>query len=147
MTNLPRKQVDEDLYRVLRTVYHYERSLENQFGLGYEEIYVLQYLRRHPQVHLNEVSHELELPMFKCSRLVSRLVEKKLVTKSQDASDRRGIQIVLLPAGEKVVASIEDFSFNRVNANVCKMDSEDTGRILQMIEKLDCWLGVSDKIK
>ncbi len=147
MTNLPRKQVDEDLYRVMRTVYHYECSLENQFGLGYEEIYVLQYLRRHPQVHLNEVSHELELPMFKCSRLVSRLVEKKLVTKSQDASDRRGIQIVLLPAGEKVVASIEDFSFNRVNANLCKMDSEDTGRILQMIEKLDCWLGVSDKIK
>ena len=76
MTNLPRKQVDEDLYRVMRTVFHYERGLENQFGLGYEEIYVLQYLRRHPQVHLNEVANELELPMFKCSRLVTRLVEE-----------------------------------------------------------------------
>jgi MarR family transcriptional regulator, organic hydroperoxide resistance regulator len=147
MSNLPRKQVDEDLYRVMRTVYHYERSLENQFGLGYEEIYVLQYLRRHPQVHLNEVSHELELPMFKCSRLVSRLVEKKLVSKTQDAADRRGIQIVLLSAGEKVVANIEDFSYERVNANICKMGPDDTVKVLQMIEKLDCWLGVSDKIK
>jgi DNA-binding MarR family transcriptional regulator len=139
--------VDEDLYRVLRTVFHYERSLEHQFGLGYEEIYVLQYLRRHPQAHLNEVSHELELPMFKCSRLISRLVEKKLVSKSQDATDRRGIQIVLLPAGEKVVANIEDFSYDRVNQNTCKMEPEETARVLQMIEKLDCWLGVSDKIK
>ena len=147
MTNLPRKQVDEDLYRVMRTVFHYERSLENQFGLGYEEIYVLQYLRRHPQVHLNEVSHELELPMFKCSRLVTRLVEKKLVSKSQDAVDRRGIQIVLLPAGEKIVSSIEEYSYNRVSQNVCKMEPEETAKVLQMIEKLDCWLGVSDKIR
>lgn len=85
--------------------------------------------------------------MFKCSRLVTRLVEKKLVTKSQDVVDRRGIQIVLLPAGEEIVSSIEEYSYSRVSQNVCKMEPEEIAKVLQMIEKLDCWLGVSDKIK
>jgi DNA-binding MarR family transcriptional regulator len=147
MTNLPRSKVDEDLYLVMRTVFHYERGLEDRFDLGYEEIYVLQYLRRHPQVHLNDVSREMELPMFKCSRLISRLVEKKLVTKSQDATDRRGIQIVLLPEGEKIVKNIEEFSYNRINENSQGLDDEETTRLLQMIENIDRWLGVSEKIK
>ena len=69
------------------------------------------------------------------------------MSKSQDTVDRRGIQIVLLPAGEKIVSSIEEYSYNRVSQNVCKMEPEETAKILLMIEKLDCWLGVSDKIK
>lgn len=147
MTNLSRNQVDEDLYLVMRTVFHYERGLENQFGLGYEEIYVLQYLRRNPRVHLYGIAEEMNLPMFKCSRLVSRMAEKKLVSKSQDTEDRRGIQIVLLPDGEKMVQKIEDFSYNRVNQNLHDMSTEDTNRLLHTIENLHRWLGVSDKIK
>lgn len=147
MANLSREKVDEDLYLVMRTVFHYERGLENQFGLGYEEIYVLQFLRRNPRVHLFEISEELNLPMFKCSRLVSRLVEKKLVSKSQDKEDRRGIQIVLLPDGEKIVQSIEDFSFDRVNKNLRSMGTEDTSRLFTTIENLPVWLGISEKIK
>jgi DNA-binding MarR family transcriptional regulator len=147
MANLSREKVDEDLYLVMRTIFHYERGLENQFGLGYEEIYVLQYLRRNPKAHLFEISEELNLPMFKCSRLVSRLVERKLVSKSQDKEDRRGIQIVLLPDGEKMVQRIEDFSFERVNKNLHAMGTEDTTRLLTTIEKLPIWLGISEKIK
>jgi DNA-binding MarR family transcriptional regulator len=139
--------VNEDLYLVMRTVFHYERGLEDRFDLGYEEIYVLQYLRRHPHVHLNDVSHEMELPMFKCSRLISRLVEKKLVTKSQDSADRRGIQIVLMPEGEKVVKTIEEYSYNRINENSSGMSEEETSKLLLLIENIHRWLGVSDKIK
>jgi DNA-binding MarR family transcriptional regulator len=147
MANLPRKRVDEDLYLVMRTIFHYERGLESKFGLGYEEIYVLQYLRRNPQVHLNDVARELELPMFKCSRLVTRLVEQKLVSKSQDTADRRGIQIVLLPEGEKVVQNIEEFSFTRINDNMSSLSKDETDHVLQLIESLHRWLGVSDKVK
>jgi DNA-binding MarR family transcriptional regulator len=147
MANVLRKKVDEDLYLVMRTIFHYERGLENRFGLGYEEIYVLQYLRRNPQVHLNDIAHEMDLPMFKCSRLVSRMVEKKLVNKSQDMEDRRGIQIVLLPDGEKMVQNIEDFSFHRINENLHDMNDADTDRLMHTIENLHRWLGVSEKIK
>jgi DNA-binding MarR family transcriptional regulator len=147
MTNNSRTKVDEDLYLVLRSLYHYEHGLAARFGLDYEEIYALQYLRRNPQVHLNDVARELDLPMFKCSRMISRLEEMKLVSKVQDDPDRRNIRIALRPDGEKMVADIEDFCYHRIDENARTLGGDKSSILVKLAENLPLILGVADKIK
>lgn len=147
MIKVPRSKVDEDLYLVLHSLYRFERALTAKFELDYEDIYALQYLRRHPGAHLHELASEMELPMFKCSRLISQLTLKNLVSKSQDENDRRNILIVLRPAGEEVVASIEEYSYQTIEKNSKDMSAEEFARSMQLVEDLQHLLGVSDKIK
>ncbi|HQN05179.1 MAG TPA: hypothetical protein PK174_07160 [Anaerolineaceae bacterium] len=43
-----RTQIDALLFLVLRTIFHYERSIARDYGLDFQQIYALQFLRRHP---------------------------------------------------------------------------------------------------
>ncbi len=147
MNNLTKEKINEDLYLVLRTIYHYEHRLTRKFDLNYEEIYAIQHLRRHPGIHLNELSREMDLPMFKCSRLIARLILKKLVSKSQDTVDRRNILIVLEPAGEKLVKQIEDFSYDNILSTPLAKKEDELKQMVFLAEKFPEFLGVADKVK
>ena len=64
MKTIPQKKLNEDLFTVLKTIFHYERIFTEQFGLKFEEIYILQHLRRTAVVRVTDISKELQLPMF-----------------------------------------------------------------------------------
>ena len=96
---ISREKVDNDLYLILRTIYHYERSISTRFGLDYEEIYLLQSLRRTSPQRLTEIATMLNIPMFSASRLVGRLAKNSLVSKEKGTKDKRSLSVRLLPAG------------------------------------------------
>ena len=124
--NLPREKVENDLYLFLRTIYHYERNIAAMFGLDYQEIYLLQSLRRASPQRLTDISLVLDIPMFTASRLVERLAQKKLIRKEKGAADRRSISVSLLPEGEKTVRAIEKESYERIVQNSDHLSDEKT---------------------
>jgi DNA-binding MarR family transcriptional regulator len=105
---ISREKVNNDMYLFLRTIYHYERNIAAQFGLDYQEIYLLQSLRRRSPQRLTEIAATLDIPMFTASRLVARLVQMEMVSKRKGVSDRRSISVELLAQGEKVVCEVEE---------------------------------------
>lgn len=137
-----REKVDNDLYTFLRTIYHYERSISSQFDLDYQEIYLLQSLRRTSPQRLTEIANTLEIPMFTASRLVGRLMEKNFLTKVKGSQDRRSISVSLLPKGEEIVQAIEAESFKRIQENTTDMSDEELNSLLTMAEKLYEILGI-----
>ena len=140
------QKVVDDIYLFLRTIYHYERNIAARFGLDYQEIYLLQNLRRVSPQRLTEIARVLDIPMFSASRLVERLVQKKLITKEKGVEDRRSISVSLLPEGEKVVGLVEQDSYERIMDSAKEMSKEDFASLLQMSERLHQVLGVSKSV-
>ncbi len=146
--NISHEKVNNDLYLFLRTIYHYERNMAIRFGLNYEQVYLLQNLRRVSPQRLTEIASTLDIPMFSASRLVERLAEMKLISKEQGVEDRRSISIKLLPEGEQLVRSIEDDSYDRIMENSAEMSDAELEGMFQMGEKVYAVLGIpGNKVK
>ncbi len=143
---IPREKLDEDLFLVLKTIFHYERFIASKYGLNFEEIYALQYLRRNPAARVTDLSVELKLPMFTISRLVDRLARNHFLSKEQDTSDKRNIHLRLEKAGEEVLQLIEASSYDRINANLSNMEEQKVTELLATAESLHVILGVTDSI-
>lgn len=139
---IAREKVDDDLFMFLRTIYHYERNIAAQFGLNYQEIYLLQTLRRKSPQCLTDIAKVLDIPMFSASRLVERLVKQKLLTKEKDSRDRRSIQLTLLPEGEKIVERIAEDSYTRITQNLQNLDEKNVDSLFHTTEILYQVLGI-----
>lgn len=144
--NFPRFQIDEELYLVLRTICHYERSIASKYDLDFQQIYALQYLRRNLDARVTEVSLELELPMFTTSRLIDRLAARGFVKKDQDTKDRRNLHVHLEPKGEEILQAIENTSFERISQNSQNLTPEVIAQYVGLTEKLHILLGVTEHV-
>jgi DNA-binding MarR family transcriptional regulator len=146
MKNIPQKKLNEDLFVVLKTIFHYERIFIEQFGLKFEEDYILQFLRRNKVVRVTDISKELQLPMFTVSRLVYRLAEGGYLTKEQDSGDRRNYFLHLSEMGEKTLQDIENNTYNRINRNAAEMTDTQVSELLNLAEQLHLILGVTKEV-
>jgi len=140
--DVSQEKVIDDLYLFLRTVYHYERNIARRFDLNYQEIYLLQSLRRSSPQRLTEIARVLDIPMFAASRLVGRLLKNHLVAKEKGAHDRRSISVSLLPEGEKIVQTIETDSYAQILKGTSEMSKDEFSGLLRMVEKLYRILGL-----
>lgn len=143
---ITRKKIDEDLFLVLKTIFHYERIIAAKYGLDFEEIYTLQFLRRNPLARVTDLSGELKLPMFTISRLVTRLVKGGFIAKEQDTTDKRNFHLKLEKSGENALQEIETASFERITANLAQMEEEKVNGLLNLAEGLHVVLGVTDHV-
>lgn len=143
---ISRQKIDEDLFLVLKTIFHYERIIAAKYGLDFEEIYTLQYLRRNPSARVTDLSTELKLPMFTISRLVSRLASGGFLSKQKDEEDKRNVHLKLESAGEKALQEIETVSFERISGNLAKMDAKRVKELLNLAEGLHLVLGVTEDV-
>ena len=141
-----REKIDEDLFLVLKTIFHYERVVETRYGLNFDEIYALQYMRRNPKARVTDLSDELKLPMFTISRLVNRLHQDGYLSKEKDVTDKRNVYLRLEKAGNDILNEIETASYDRIAANVAKMKEEEINELLRMAENLHVVLGVSENV-
>lgn len=147
MTRLTRNQIDDDLYLLLRTIYHYEKLLESKCGLDYQKTYLLLHLANESPLRLTEVANELNVPMFSASRLIDRMVTLKLISKTQDETDKRSISIVLEPAGKELIEDLEKRSYERIVESFGDLSDENFNGMMQMVERLHRILNVSEKVK
>lgn len=143
---IPQQKLNEDLFVVLKTIFHYEREFIEQFGLKFEEIYILQFLRRNQVVRVTDISKELRLPMFTISRLVYRLAEGGYLTKRQDSEDRRNHFLHLSELGEKTLQDIENNTYSRITSNAAGMTETQVNELLNLAEQLHVILGVTKEV-
>lgn len=143
---MKREKIDEDLFLVLKTIFHYERVIETRYGLNFDEIYALQYMRRNPKARVTDLSDELKLPMFTISRLVNRLHQEGYLSKEKDTTDKRNVYLRLEKSGSDILNEIEKASFDRITVNVSKMTDDEVNSMLRMAEGLHVVLGVTENV-
>jgi MarR family transcriptional regulator, organic hydroperoxide resistance regulator len=139
---LPRPQVDELLFQFLKYIYRWEREIYARFALDYQEIYLLQHLRRSSPARVSDIAAELQIPLFQTTRLVNKLAERGFLSKQKEADDRRAVLVSLQPKGETILRKVEDNNYQIISANAGELTEEqvrsalltasDIGRILRI---------------
>jgi len=145
-TPLDKKTADELLYNSLRAVYHFERSLVERFGLGYQEIYLLQLLRRRESARIGEIASALGIQVFSATRLVQRLEARGYVSKRRDDEDGRGVLVALEPEGGRFVGDIEASNYELISGSTSKLSDGEQESFLIVARNLNRALGVQDRI-
>jgi DNA-binding MarR family transcriptional regulator len=146
MEHKQRTQINHLLFQVLRTIFHYERSIAKSYGLDFQQIHALQYLRRHPNARLTEISSEMDQPKFTIGRLLSRLETSGYISKTQDLADRRNSLLQLEEKGQRVLEAIETASYARITTIIKCFSQSEMSKFVEVAEHLDKVLGVTDKI-
>jgi DNA-binding MarR family transcriptional regulator len=101
------EEIDSCLFSFLQTSYHFEKQEQRHFNLSWQEIYLLQLLKRSEFWQISQLGKKLELKKFQISRLVSRLEALGLVQRLDQAGDRRNVYVAIQEAGNKLLQDIE----------------------------------------
>jgi len=141
-----REAADELLYRSLRAVYHFERSMVDRFGLGFQEIYLLQLLRHRESARIGEIAMALGVPIFSTTRMVQRLEALGYVSKKRDEADRRGVSVKLESTGDALVSEIEAYNFGLIVGSASALTGDEQAAFVAVARNIDRVLGVSERI-
>jgi DNA-binding MarR family transcriptional regulator len=143
IADLPRQQMEENLYRALRAIYLFERVEIERFGLNYQQMYLLKFLKRKSPFRISDIAGELRVPAFSATRLIRELEFKKLLARSRDIKDRRNVFIRLAPAGEEIVRRIESNIIDTIIATLHDYNVDELRVIVDLANNLDVILGVA----
>ena len=89
---------------VVRTLRVSGRAAEQTVGVSGAQLYVLQQLARSPAQSLNELAERTLTHQSSVSVVVSRLVARRLVTRTVSPEDARRVVLTLTPAGRALLA-------------------------------------------
>jgi DNA-binding MarR family transcriptional regulator len=137
IADLQRNEIDELLFQALRAVYQFERSKVAHFGLTYEGIYLLQYLRRKSPARMGDIAEEMKIPVSTATRVVDRLQKKNLLSRCKDPNDKRNILVSLENAGDKIVQDVENHTFQVLTQNLADFKEEDIDGFIRTAARLN----------
>ncbi len=100
---------------------HYQQ-VEKQVGIGGAQVWALGIIGAQPGLGVGGLARAMHIHQSTASNLVRALVARGLVITAREASDRRAVQLRLLPAGQDLLD---------------KAPGPYTGLLVQALERLD----------
>jgi DNA-binding MarR family transcriptional regulator len=140
-----RSQVDDLLFHFLMRIYRWEREIDAAFDLDYQQIYLLQHLRKFSPCCVSDIAQELRIPLFKTTRLVSRLADRGFLEKQKSKEDQRVVMVSLMPQGDEVLCTIEERSFQILANNAKNLSKEEITAFLLAAENIDKLLNLPEE--
>jgi len=138
-------EVRELLFGLLRSLYRFERREVEEFGLTYQQIFLLKVLARTSPLSVGTVAAALRLPMFGATRLVDQLQKMRLISRTSDKSDRRSRLVAITKNGTALVERIEEHALAIVRKNLDGFSAREIGAIIRVVRSLDAILGVEEE--
>jgi DNA-binding MarR family transcriptional regulator len=88
---------------VFNTVKAHFQKVEKQAGIGGAQLWALSLVHAHPAIGVSDLARAMDIHQSTASNLVRALAERKLVAAERGASDRRSVQLTILPAGRRLL--------------------------------------------
>lgn len=105
------------------------------FNITPAQVVYLDYLARHPDCRLSELTDALLYSAASVSAMVSLLNAKGLVAKTQESFDGRALSLALTQKGRQLVSEIEKFRNKRIDMILENLDQVERTDLLRLIEK------------
>ena len=99
------------------------------------QVVYLDYLAKHPDCRLSQLTDVLQYRAASVSAMVSLLSAKGLVKKTQEPFDGRAVSLTLTDKGRQVVFEIEEFRSKRVGMILENLDEAEKMSLLSLIDK------------
>ena len=145
LESIQREALDRTLFEALRAIYKFEMIKENKFGLSYQDIFLLQFLRSHSPARMGDLAEELNIPISTATRVVDRLQQKGYVGRKKDPEDKRNIFVSLRKKGEKTVTDVENHTYEILLENTRAFSQEDVAAFLETAKALPFILATGEK--
>jgi len=121
---------------VVRTLRISGRAAEQSVGVSGAQLYVLQQLARSPAQSLNELAERTLTHQSSVSVVVSRLVSRRLVTRTVSPEDGRRVVLSLTPAGRALLARAPEAAQARVVEGLRELSPRDARALARGLRAL-----------
>ena len=111
------------------------RHAEQKLGITSAQLYVLQALRDRP-ASINELASRTYTHQSSVSMVVSRLVDRRLVTRTAARGDARKLSISLTPAGRNLIKKAPDAAPTRLISALRAMSKSDLKALSSQLTNL-----------
>lgn len=88
---------------VFNAVKNHFREVEKKAGVAGAQLWALSVVHDCPGIGVSDLARAMDVHQSTASNLVKTLLERNMVEVRKDATDRRTVQLHLLPAGAKVL--------------------------------------------
>jgi DNA-binding MarR family transcriptional regulator len=113
------------------------RSIELEIGISLAQLFVLQQVAQRPATSLNDLAERTATHQSSVSVVVRRLVERGLVTRRVDSTDKRRVQIEVTPAGHKLLTGAPETIQTRMMVALEQFSSSERKQLAALLGK---WL-------
>jgi DNA-binding MarR family transcriptional regulator len=114
--------------------------MEKQVGLGGAQVWALSIIANSPGIGMGRIAAEMDIHQSTTSNLVKELQRKKLISVAKAIEDRRNAQIHALPAGLKLLESVEGpftgvlpKALDQLSVTVLKRLDKDLGALIEIL--------------
>ncbi len=112
------------------------RESEQKLGVTGAQLYVLEELSESPALSINELAARTFTHQSSASTIVSRLVERRLVTRSADRGDARKLSISLTAAGRAVLRKAPQVAQTSLVAGLRELSRGDLKQLAKSLSVL-----------
>ena len=107
-----------------------------EFGVTMQQFNILRILRGQNQNSISaaEIKHRMLDRNSDVSRLLDRLIDKKLVSKTQCESDKRATDVIITPAGMKLLAKIDD-RLDEIDSKILNLTAKEATLLSDLLDK------------
>lgn len=88
---------------VFNAVKNHFREVEKKAGVAGAQLWALSVVRDRPGIGVSDLARAMDVHQSTASNLVKTLLERSLIEARKGSTDRRTVQLHLLPAGSKVL--------------------------------------------
>jgi len=89
--------------QVFNAVKSHFQQVEKTVGLGGAQVWALSVVREQPGIGVGALAKAMSIHQSTASNLVRTLIEREMVSAAKQGTDRRTVQLSLLPAGAEVL--------------------------------------------
>lgn len=110
-------------------------ALLNQSGLTLPQVITLHILRDHGDCSISELADVLRLSRAASSHLAERLVQKNLVLRVEDETDRRHKRVSITTRGASLTTKLDNTRFRAMEHSLSVLSADTRLQLLTAIER------------
>lgn len=111
--------------------------VQSEYGIPLSHVQVLFMLQDAGTMSVSEISRRLGIAKPNITPLVDRLLEAGLVDRQRDVSDRRVVNVVILPAGTEKLAAIRRTISEQLLAQVENLSTAEFKELCDSLESIN----------
>ena len=130
------KRWSEIMPLILRKLIAATGEAAAQLDLSMTQAEVLSYLSERHETTMGELSDHISVSLSATTGVVDRLVQKGLVSRDRDETDRRVVRVRPTPAGDQLAIEVGKAKKAHAMAVLGALDESDRERVLEIMAKL-----------
>ena len=130
--------------QVFNAIKTHFQQLEKRSGLGGAQIWALSVIRGKPGIGTGALAEAMDIHQSTASNLVKVLVERELIAAKKSGTDRRNVELNLLPAGRAALrkapapfSGVLPDALAQLDATTLKSLNRNLGKLLAVLAKVD----------